>query len=727
LFFNGCNFSGTVISTKNGGSNDASIGNNTFNGPFSVTNTGAGYFLMGNGNPDIWQSTATFNNLSTGQHMYVAYNSTGNIFNGDVVFNNQPTSNGLWIYPNYYGVNTQFNGNISVINVNGAGVYFGVSSGTSTLASGKTIGIGAGGFNYGGLILKGFVQTGLSTAQNLTTTGTSYIQFGSSASFDGSVTSSSPGLFFNGCTFNSTVNCIKTGTSNDQSQGNNTFNGSSTFTNNGTGYLLMTATSPDNYNANIIFVQNNSGSVYPNYNGNSNYAGNITLTSPAAATITFGANTGTATFSGGIAQTISSTAGTPTPIFTRLVIANTGSGVTLNNTSINVSKTLSLNSGLLNTSTSYMVTMLNGSTTAAGTALSTSYVNGPMRYQKSSAGASTLNFPIGTSPDCRPVSLTVNHSTNNLYTYQAQLFDASANGLGYTLPITVDAVSGVHYYTITRMNAVSVVQPTLELTGNQTIQIFFGSNDVVRNGGTLTIVKNVYTAPTKWIDIGGSGGPVFTGANLSGSVTSTSTPTAFNSFSTFALGDELGGGNVLPIELLYFNAIPDNTKVDLSWATATESNNSYFTIERSLDGINFTSLQNVTSQALNGNSDIELNYAARDLNPLSGISYYRLKQTDLDGNSTISAVRTVNFDKKQTFSLYPNPTSGLITISGINPNENEIRAEWYDVSGRKLTQSVVPVQNGTAKLNVTFANGSYFLRIYSADGESVIQNVIINK
>src|SRR5882724_5787017 len=194
LFFNGCNFNGTVTSTKNGTTNDASIGNNTFNGAFSITNTGAGYFLMGNGNPDLWQSTATFNNLSTGQHMYAAYNSTGNIFNGDVLFNNQPASNGLWIYPNTNGINTQFNGNISVINVNGGGVYFGSGTGTATFASGKTISVGAGGFNFGGLIFKNFTQTGSGIAQNIITTGTSYIQYGPSASFDEAVTSSSPGL-----------------------------------------------------------------------------------------------------------------------------------------------------------------------------------------------------------------------------------------------------------------------------------------------------------------------------------------------------------------------------------------------------------------------------------------------------------------------------------------------------------------------------------------------------
>jgi len=92
------------------------------------------------------------------------------------------------------------------------------------------------------------------------------------------------------------VNSTKTGTSNDQSQGNNIFNGSSIFYHSGTGYLLMTATNPDAYNNDVTFIQNSTGLLYPNYNGNSAYAGNLTITSPVA--VTFGANTGTATFSG---------------------------------------------------------------------------------------------------------------------------------------------------------------------------------------------------------------------------------------------------------------------------------------------------------------------------------------------------------------------------------------------------------------------------------------------
>ncbi len=726
LFFNGCNFGGTVTSTKNGASNDGSLGNNIFNGAFTVTNTGAGYFLMGGGNADLWQSSAVFNNLSSGQHMYIAYNSTGNIFNGDVIFNNQPGATGLFIYPNYYGLNTQFNGNISAINVNGGGIYFGANTGTATLASGEAISIGASGFNSGSLVFRNFTQSGSGTAQTITTTGSSNIQFNSGSVFAGPVTSSSPGLFFNGCIFNGTVNSTKTGTTNDQSQGGNTFNGPSTFTDNGTGYLMMTNNTPDAYNNDVTFVQTNTGKIYPNYNGNSNYAGNLTITSPAATAITFGANTGTATFSGAGGQAISVTAGTPVPIFTRLVINNAGSGVTLTNSSINVSNNLVMSSGLLNTTTSFLLTMLNGSTTSVGNDLSTSYVNGPMQYQKSSTGASTLNFPIGTSPDSRPIVLTVNHSSATLYTYQAQLFDASAQALGYALPPTVTNVSRVHYYTIARTNAAGVSQPITGLSGNQTIQIFFGANDIVTDGSTLTIVKNTYLAPTNWIDIGGIGGPAYSGgANLSGSLTSTSTPSTFNSFSTFALANKIGGSNVLPIGLLYFTAQPDNNQVDLHWATSSESNNSYFTVEKSKDGVNFGFVQKIGTEALNGNSSVTLDYRTQDPHPYSGTSYYRLRQTDLDGHDSYSTIVGVNFTQKQVISVYPNPTKGALYISGVDFTITSLQAQWFDLSGKLLSQGMVPVTGGTARLDTYFTNGYYLLKLISPDGSFTLHNVII--
>jgi hypothetical protein len=729
LFFNGCTFGGTVTSTKNGTTSDQSSGNNIFNGPFIVTNTGSGYFLMGSTNPDLWQSTATFNNMSSSSHMYVAWNSSGNTFNGDVTFNNQPGNTGLWIYSNTNGPNTVFNGNIFVNNIGGAGIYFGQSSsGNAMLAGSGSVSAGSAGFTSGTLVFQNFTQSNAGAAQNITLTGTAIIQYGNNAIFNGPVTSSSPGVLFNSSTFNGTVSATKTGISNDNSTGNNTFNGVSAFTDNGTGNLLMSNSGPDVYNANTSFVQSNTGKVLPDYNYNGTYAANVTITSPTATAITFGAGAGTATFAGTTAQSISVTSGTPVPVFARLVINNTGGGVTLTNTSISVSNNLVMSAGLLNTTTSYLLTMLNGSTTAAGNALSTSFVNGPMQYQKSSTGVSTLNFPIGNGPDCRPIVLTINHSTSTLYTYQAQLFDASAKALYYTPPPSVDQVSEQHYYTITRTNSSGVNTPATGLSGNQAIQIFFGANDVVSNGGTLTIVKNVYTAPTNWIDIGGTGGPVYNaGANLTGSITSTSSPTAFNSFSTFALADRIGGDNVLPIGLLYFNAAPSGSHVDLQWATSTESNNSYFTIERSKDGVSFTDLQQVATEAPGGNSSIQLNYSAQDLNPYTGTSYYRLRQTDLNGNDTYSNIVSVNFAGSSAISVYPNPARDVLYVTGLNANVTSVQTQWFDLSGKILLQGSIPVSGGTATLAVGLKNGYYLLKLTGSDGSYTVHNIIILK
>jgi hypothetical protein len=351
-----------------------------------------------------------------------------------------------------------------------------------------------------------------------------------------------------------------------------------------------------------------------------------------------------------------------------------------------------------------------------------------MRYKKSSAGVSTLNFPIGNGADCRPVILTVNHANGNVYTYQAQLFNASAAALGYTLPPSVDVVSSVHYYTISRVNAAFVSQPTLDLSGNQTIQAFFGANDIATNGATLTVVKNTYLNPTKWIDIGGVGGPTYNaGANLTGSITSTSSPTAFNSFSTFALGDKIGGGNILPIGLLSFSAKPDNDRVTLDWTTSTESNNSYFTVEKSKDGVNFDFVSAVPSEALGGNSAVVLDYSAIDLSPYTGVSFYRLRQTDLDGHFTYSSIVSVNFVRQKSVSVYPNPSKGALYLSGVGLTETSLKVEWFDLSGKSLLQGVVPVQHGMATLYAPFNNGAYWLRLTGGDGSVTLKNVVILK
>ncbi len=120
--------------------------------------------------------------------------------------------------------------------------------------------------------------------------------------------------------------------------------------------------------------------------------------------------------------------------------------------------------------------------------------------------------------------------------------------------------------------------------------------------------------------------------------------------------DDIQLDNILPVELGEFTAQYRTTGVvDLSWETLSENNNAYFTVERSSDGGLFEELLRVPGA---GNSQDRLSYDAMDPHPLSGTSYYKLKQTDLNGLFTYSPVVAVTQPKLTGYQLseaYPDP------------------------------------------------------------------------
>jgi hypothetical protein len=118
----------------------------------------------------------------------------------------------------------------------------------------------------------------------------------------------------------------------------------------------------------------------------------------------------------------------------------------------------------------------------------------------------------------------------------------------------------------------------------------------------------------------------------------------------------------LPISLLTFTGECLNETIKIKWVTALEINNDYFNVERSADGINFTSISRINGA---GNSTTTLKYSTIDFSPLKGWSYYRLKQTDLDGTKTTSKVIVVgecNYNIKH-----------LSTYAYFNPDEQNIK------------------------------------------------------
>src|SRR5579859_5676249 len=277
-------FQDSLVLTKTGSSNDGSAGGNVFNGAVSMTNSGSGYLLMGNGTADQFNSTAVFTDSGSAS-LYIAYNSSNNSFAGQTTFNSRSSVNG-GVFVGSNSVGTSFNGNIVVNSTAGQGVQFctGNTTATAILATGKTVAVGTAGFSAGSLVLRQFTQNG-GTAQTITLTGTGGLVFGPSSTFTGNLVTSSPALTLNGCTFNGSTDLTKTGSSGDWGNGGNVYNGVCSITNSGSSYLVMGNASPDTWNNDVTFTDNGSERLLPCWGSAGNqFNGNIYVNSSGSAT-----------------------------------------------------------------------------------------------------------------------------------------------------------------------------------------------------------------------------------------------------------------------------------------------------------------------------------------------------------------------------------------------------------------------------------------------------------
>ncbi len=167
----------------------------------------------------------------------------------------------------------------------------------------------------------------------------------------------------------------------------------------------------------------------------------------------------------------------------------------------------------------------------------------------------------------------------------------------------------------------------------------------------------------------------------------------------------------LPIELLFFEATAlDNHKVELNWQTASEIDNNYFEIERSKNNSRWEKLTTINGA---GNSTNLIDYISYDELPYVGISYYRLKQVDYNGNITYSKTRVVNIDgvTNSEINIYPNPTNKSITIAG-SQEELEL-ITIFNLLGQDVTNQTKIKRINDNKILIDFLNlenGMYLVR-----------------
>jgi len=194
--------------------------------------------------------------------------------------------------------------------------------------------------------------------------------------------------------------------------------------------------------------------------------------------------------------------------------------------------------------------------------------------------------------------------------------------------------------------------------------------------------------------------PVFYQLNTSGIETGGGVTSSIERFNAPDINSSDNCGLTLPIVLLNFTAKENYNTVLLEWATSTEINNNYFELQRSENGIDFTFFAKIDGA---GNSNNIIYYQSIDNTPLTGISYYRLKQVDFDGQLSYSKIEVVELINNEV-TIYPNPTNGLLTIDNLNGEEITI----INIAGKHL-KTISPTTN---TINVSeLPRGIYFIKL----------------
>lgn len=166
---------------------------------------------------------------------------------------------------------------------------------------------------------------------------------------------------------------------------------------------------------------------------------------------------------------------------------------------------------------------------------------------------------------------------------------------------------------------------------------------------------------------------------------------------------------VIPVTITSFTAVKKNESVLLNWYATYETNFKEYEIQRSTDGINFSSIGTVKGTNLS-------NYAFTDQHlPIGPVVYYRLKMIDIDGKYKLSRIAAVRFNNDFSNAIvYPNPTAGALTIKLFDALESNSVLQVTDIAGRKMKQENVAA--GRVSINIDVKNlpeGRYFIKIYN--------------
>ncbi len=331
-------------------------------------------------------------------------------------------------------------------------------------------------------------------------------------------------------------------------------------------------------------------------------------------------------------------------------------------------------------------------------ASNTSFVEGKVR--KESAGENFV-FPIGdTNGDgtsfyqpARIFDITGPTTIDAQYTAEAHpnagaYYDGESNN-----PYDFQEVGNCDYWTIDSIDGSGTIKLGLAFSNSNVAEYCNAVSDTdqinfsVWNGFNWDIVFS-----------GVSGNYVESVSAMSPGIL----PVAFGDF-VFTSNSFL---NVLPVELLFFNANRLGSDINLTWATGSETNSSHFDVERAGPNLHFKKIGRVKGA---GESSARTDYRFLDTSPLPGMSYYRLKQVDFDGSFSYSDVKAINTPVSlANFKAYRNGENLILECS---PSSHTNKVQVRSVSGAVIFESSLNVESNLHQLPLQLSRGLYIVQL----------------
>lgn len=174
----------------------------------------------------------------------------------------------------------------------------------------------------------------------------------------------------------------------------------------------------------------------------------------------------------------------------------------------------------------------------------------------------------------------------------------------------------------------------------------------------------------------------------------------------------------LPVDFVSFSADIQSGKVHLKWITASETNNAYFSVERSSDAVQFSEISRVKGK---GTVTAFSQYQYTDLNPFTGISYYRLRQVDTDGKFAYSKTVVVEHNPAElAVALYPNPVAEnqIVFLQIAAPALETVQVQVMTLLGESVSSTTHQLNSGTHLIEMNtggFSAGIYLIHVRSGN------------